>query len=56
MGRPCEDCSYVEHERRTRCPQCGCLICDWCYGIHKQDIANGYACRTQLPATINRRT
>lgn len=27
----CEDCGDEVETRRTRCPNCGKLVCGWCY-------------------------
>ena len=27
----CEDCGDECETRRTRCPNCGKLVCSWCY-------------------------
>jgi hypothetical protein len=48
----CEDCGDEVETRRTRCPNCGKLVCSWCYhhihgvlaGVYAEDGLSNNAC------------
>jgi hypothetical protein len=54
--RECEDChdELMDIQRRSRCKNCGKLVCSWCFGhAHALNIVNKVCVAKQTEAVVN---